>query len=424
LKLIVKKSSLKGRIRIPSSKSQTIRALIIGSLASGESQIKNPLESSDTFSCVKMCRAFGAKIEMGTHWIVKGGGRDLKVPQNIIDIRNSGTSCRLGLGMASLCEGYSVFTGDEQTRKRPMQSLINALNNLGARVFSTGEGGQLPVVVRGRMKGGVTEVDGVTSQFLSSLLISSPLADRDSKICVSNLRERPYVEMTLSWLDRRGIEYKNRDFEEFEIKGGQSYKPFQEEMSGDFSSATFFFCAGSLSDSHIQLEGLNMSDPQGDKKVIDVLRDLGASIDIAPQLIEVRGGSPLQGGEFDLSNIPDALPSLAVTACIAEGKTVLKNVSQARIKETDRIAVMKKELEKMGAQIEEMPDGLIIKKSPLKGTKVHGHSDHRVVMGLAIAGLVAEGVTEISTAEAIKITFPNFITLMKNLGADMSLIDD
>lgn len=424
MRLVVKGSNLKGKVRIPSSKSQTIRALIIGSLAKGETEIKNPLESADAFSCVKMCRAFGVEVDMGKSWVVRGLGRELRTPKNIIDVRNSGTSCRLGLGMASLCEGYSVFTGDEQTRKRPMQSLISALNSLGALAFSTGENGLLPVVVKGRLKGGDTWVDGTTSQFLSSLLISTPLADGDSKIRVSELRERPYVEMTLSWLDKMGIEYKNSRFEEFDIKGGQTYRPFQQEISGDFSSATFFLAAGALTDSHIVLEGLDINDPQGDKKVIDVLKDLGASIDAHPGRIEIRGGRGLKGREFDLSDTPDALPALAVTGCIAEGTTVLRNVPQARIKETDRIAVMKKELLKMGADIKEMPDGLIIKKSRLKGTDVDGHSDHRVVMSLAIAGLIAEGVTEISTAEAMNITFPNFVDLMKGLGADMSLTDD
>lgn len=424
MKLVVKRSHLKGEIRIPSSKSQTIRALIIGTLANGESEIKNPLESSDAFACVKMCRAFGAKIEMKKSWIVKGLGGKLEVPKNIIDVRNSGTSCRLGLGMASLCSGHTVFTGDEQTRQRPMQPLIDALNNLGGHVFSTQNNGFLPVVVQGRLKGGNTEVEGVTSQFLSSLLIASPLAKQDSKITVLNLNEKPYVEMTLGWLDKMGIEYKNKDFKEFEIKGGQSYSPFQEEISGDFSSATFFFCAGALTNSDILVTGLNMDDSQGDKNVIPLLNDLGAKVDVKSNGVEVKGGKELKGREIDLNSMPDALPALAVLACFAEGETILKNVPQARIKETDRIAVMKTELEKMGADIEEMPDGLRIKNSRLKGTKVDGHSDHRVVMSLAVAGMMAEGVTEISTAEAVNITFPDFIKLMKSLGADMSLAGD
>jgi len=424
VKLVVKKSNLNGEVRIPASKSHTIRAFVLASLAEGESEIINPLESADAFACVKMCRAFGVEIDSGRNWTVKGRGNDLRVPENIIDIRNSGTSCRLGLGMASLCDGASVFTGDEQTRKRPMQSLIDALNNLGAHAFSTRRNGFLPVVVQGRLKGGETEVEGMTSQFLSALLIATPLAENDSRIIVNDLRERPYIEMTLNWLDKMGIEYQNNDFREFKIKGGQSYRPFQQEIAADFSSATFFFCGGAITDSHIEMKGLDINDPQGDKDVIALLKESGAKIEVDPDKIVVKGGGGLGGREFDLGNIPDTLPALAVTGCFAEGETVLKNVPQARIKETDRIAVMKEELAKMGADIEEMPDGLRIRKSRLKGAKVNGHSDHRVVMSLALAGLKAEGVTEISTAEAVNITFPDFIHLMKSLGADMSLEED
>ena len=164
-----------------------------------------------------------------------------------------------------------------------------------------------------------------------------------------------------------------------------------------------------------------MNDTQGDKRVVNILKDMGAIIDITKEGIKIKGGN-LKGMEIDMNDIPDALPAMSVVGCIAEGKTILRNVPQARIKETDRIAVMRAELSKMGADIEELPDGLIIRKSKLRGAKVSSHGDHRVVMSLSVAGLVAEGITEIETAEAINITFPNFVDLMKNSGAKIKLI--
>jgi 3-phosphoshikimate 1-carboxyvinyltransferase len=301
-----------------------------------------------------------------------------------------------------------------------MQPLLDALNNLGAHTFSTRKNGCLPVVIGGRIKGGFTQVEGITSQYLTSLLIATPLSENDTAISVQNHHEKPYVEMTMSWLDKQGILYRHKGLDYFEIMGDQSYKPFKERISGDFSSATFFLCAGAIADADITLVGLDMNDSQGDKKVVHMLETMGADIEVREKEIIVRR-SELVGQELDLNDTPDALPALAVVGCCAQGKTVLKNVPQARIKETDRIAVMRQELSKMGARIEELPDGLIIHQSKLKGTEIHGHGDHRVVMGMAIAGLVAEGVTRISTAETIQVTFPNFVELMEQCGAKVVL---
>ncbi|MBI4378933.1 MAG: 3-phosphoshikimate 1-carboxyvinyltransferase [Nitrospinae bacterium] len=421
MKLKVEPSRLKGEVEIPASKSHTIRAVFIASLAGATSEVINPLDSADGFSSVEACRCLGAEIELlGKKWIIHGTGGNIKPVKKIIDVGNSGTTARFCTGAASLGREIITITGDEQTRRRPMGPLINALNNLGADVKSIEGNGRLPVTVKGRLRGGKTEVSGVTSQFISSLLISCPLSDGDSEIHVKGLNEKPYVGMTLWWLNKQGIVYQQEDLEQFFIKGNQSYRPFQEAVPADFSSATFFLCAGAITDSEINLKGLDMDDTQGDKKIVSLLRDMGANIDITEKGIKVKGGL-LRGIEIDMNDTPDALPAMSVVGCIAEGKTVLRNVPQARIKETDRITVMRNELSKMGGDIEELPDGLIIKKSNLKGAPVSGHGDHRVVMSLAVAGLAAKGVTEIETAEAMNITFPNFSDLMNNLGAQMSL---
>jgi 3-phosphoshikimate 1-carboxyvinyltransferase len=434
MKLIVEPSRLKGEVEIPASKSHTIRAVFIASLADGNSEIINPLESADGLSSVEACRCLGAGIELpppplltkegkkGVKWVVQGTGGNIKPVKKIIDVGNSGTTARFCTGTASLGRDTVTITGDEQTRKRPMQSLIDALINLGAHIKSVEGNGRLPITVKGRLRGGKTEVSGMTSQFISSLLINSPLSNGDSEVYVRELNEKPYVGMTLWWLDRQGIKYQQENLERFFIKGNQSYKAFKERVPADFSSATFFLCAGAITESEIVLKGLDMNDTQGDKKIVSILKDMGANIEIKKEGIMVKGGK-LKGMEIDMNDTPDALPAMAVVGCIAEGKTVLRNVPQARIKETDRIAVMREELSKMGADIEELPDGLIIKESRLKGAKVSGHGDHRAVMSLAVAGLAAKGVTEIDTAEAMNITFPNFVDLMKNSGAEIRLTD-
>jgi 3-phosphoshikimate 1-carboxyvinyltransferase len=191
-------------------------------------------------------------------------------------------------------------------------------------------------------------------------------------------------------------------------------------VPGDFSSATFPLCAAAITPSRLLLKGLDMGDTQGDKEVINMLKSMGADIQTGEEGILVAS-SGLTGGELDLNNTPDALPALAVVGCFAKGETVLKNVAQARIKETDRIKVMATELSKMGADIEEMKDGLIIRQSELKGTKVRVYHDHRVVMALSLAGMMAQGETEIDSAESIGITFPGYVGKMCRLGARMEL---
>jgi 3-phosphoshikimate 1-carboxyvinyltransferase len=412
-----------GRVFIPGSKSHTIRALFIASLAQGKSEIANPLVSDDAISAVDTLRALGAEIEMQDNkFIVDGFGGNPRTPEDVVNVGNSGTTLRFGLGAAALGEGFTVFTGDGQVRKRPLDPLIKALNNLGANVFSTRNNGLAPAVVKGRLKGGETELNSVTSQYLSSILISAPLLEHDTEIMLTRLNEVPYVEMTLWWLDSQNIVYSNNDFKHFSIKGRQQYRPFSISISGDFSSATFFAVQAAISGEEFILENLDMTDPQGDKLVLAILESMGAKVDIRKNEVSIRGNS-LTGREIDMNPIPDALPAMAVAGCFAEGETRLVNVPQARLKETDRIHVMCKELSRMGADIKELEDGLVIRQSKLKGCRVDGHYDHRIVMALAIAGLNSEGDTMIDAAEAVNVTFPEFVDLMKSCGGRLELID-
>lgn len=415
----VEKSKLSGSALMPASKSHTIRAVVIGSLADGTSTIRNPLDAADPIASASVCERLGAQIERGRDWTVRGvGGRPI-VPDDVLDTGNSGTTLYLTMGTAALADGCSVFTGDEQIRSRPAGPLLEALSGLGVEAFSTRENGMPPIVIRGPMKGGRIELDGSkTSQYLSALLLNCPLAQGDTEIRVHNPCELPFIEMTLGWLDGQEIRYERDGFDRFRIPGGQAYRAFDKQIPGDFSSAAFFMCAAAVTGSELTLLGLDLGDSQGDKAVAEMLGAMGVKIEELPEGIRITGGK-LTGGEFDLGGTPDALPAMAATACFADGETRLVNVAQARLKETDRISVMAHELSKMGARIEERPDGLVIHGGGMYAAEVHGHSDHRVVMALAVAGMACEGVTEVDTAEAVSITFPGFVELMRDAGAQI-----
>ncbi|MGD2175824.1 MAG: 3-phosphoshikimate 1-carboxyvinyltransferase [Candidatus Brocadiaceae bacterium] len=426
MRLVVKGGTLAGAVHIPGSKSHTIRALLIGSLAGGTSRLIRPLRSSDTESCIRACEALGAEVrsESSEAWEVRGTAGAPAATGRTVDVGNSGTTLFLALGAAALAEDDTTFTGDEQIQRRSAAPLLEALRSLGARAVSERGNGCAPLRVGGPLQGGKVAIECPTSQYLSSLLISCPLARRRSTIDVPLLNESPYVGITLQWLDNQGIVCRrDDDYSHFEIPGGQAYHSFSTSIPGDFSSATFFLVAAAVTGARLQLRGLDMGDPQGDKAVVDMLQEMGCAVEVTSDGVAIRGPDRLQGCSFDLNATPDALPAMAVAGCVAEGETRLLNVPQARMKETDRIRVMARELAKMGAEVEELSDGLAVRHSPLRGTALSGHGDHRVVMALAVAGLVADGATVIDSAESVSVTFPEFVELMCRIGAEMELSD-
>ena len=438
MKLIVKKSRLKGTVIIPASKSHTIRAVAIASLAAGESLIRNPLVSGDTQSAVDCYRALGAQIDTSDPklWKIVGTGGQVTAPEKIIDVGNSGTTLRMAMGSAALAPAGATitFSGDEQTRARPVGALMEALGNLGAKCKSIKNNGKAPIEITGQLTGGKTTIAASTSQYLSSLLLAAPLAAADTQIDVTLLNEPGYVQMTLDWLDKQGIEYKNDRMCRFKIKGNQSYRAFDDCIGADFSSATFFLCAAALFADEVTLLGLDFSDSQPDKVVADYLKAMGADIRVEKAAVTIRTAR-LRGAEFDMNSTPDALPAMAVTAAFAEGTTRLVNVAQARSKETDRINALACELKKMAVDVEELPDGLIIHGESRvtsheprvtgHGSRatiyLHGFADHRIVMALSIAGLGIDGQCSVDTAEAMSVTFPDYVELMRSIGADMKV---
>lgn len=424
MQLISRKSRLKGTVSIPASKSHTIRAIALAALAPGQSLIRNPLWSGDSEAAVNGYRALGAEIDTTdpTAWKVNGVGGSVVPPKETIDVLNSGTTLRIAMGSAALAGAgeTTTFTGDAQLQTRLIGPLMGSLDDLGAKCVSLKGNGKAPVQVTGQLKGGKTSIEAKTSQYLTSLLMCTPLAAGDTEIDVTLLHEPGYVQMTLDWLDKQGIIYEHDRMRRFYVKGGQSYKPFDLPVPADFSSATFFLCGAALFGDGVTLKGLDFADSQPDRAVVDYLRAMGADITVEDDGITLKA-APLKGTEIDMNATPDALPAMAVTAAYAEGVTKLVNVPQARTKETDRIACMAQELAKMGAKVEELPDGLIVHHSKLKPAHLDGRSDHRIVMALSLATLGLDEPCTIDTAEAIGVTFPDFIKLMQSLGANMEM---
>jgi 3-phosphoshikimate 1-carboxyvinyltransferase len=425
MRLVVEKSALKGTVPIPGSKSHTIRAVAIASLADGESIIRNPLSSGDTLSAVACYRTLGATIDTGDEhkWKVLGTGGNVHTEGQTIDIGNSGTTLRVACGSAALSTNQKgiVLTGDHQIQSRPIGPLLTSLCDLGANATSQKDNDMAPLSIVGRLTGGTTRIECITSQYLTSLLLAAPLAENDTEIIVTLLNEPDYVQMTLDWLDKQRIEYQNHNLERFTVKGGQAYQPFDLPVPADFSSATFFLVAGAMLDGEITLTGLDFSDSQPDKAVADYLKKMGAELHIDGHRVRIAKSS-LTGVDIDMNRTPDALPAMAVAGALAKGTTRLLNVPQARKKETDRIAVMAAELSKLGVKTEELPDGLIVHGgATLHGANLGGHHDHRIVMALSLAAMAMNEKCSIDTAEAINVTFPEYVNLMKNIGANMQL---
>ena len=389
MSVIIHPHHFSGTVRIPASKSHTVRRLLLAALAEGVSEIKYPLDSLDTRSCVSVCRALGVEIteirgadpaspnpkdgkdESLISYMVKGKGhRSLPGIPVSCNVGNSGTTLYLSLAAAALGTETVEFDGDEQIRRRSAGPLLGALTGLGIEINSA-PGGFAPLSVRGPWKGGRVSISCTTSQYLSPLLLAAPLAPPGiiTEIDVPLLNERPYIEITLSYLKAQKISFDMKDdFSYFRIPGGAAYKPMNGPVPGDFSSAAFPACSAVVTGGDLTLLGLDPDDTQGDKELFVILEKMGCQVKWEPvtrgsnsewQLRIFREG-PLRGGEFDLNATPDMLPVMAVLGVYAQGETSLVNAAHARIKETDRIAVMAKELGKLGVKVEERPDGIVI----------------------------------------------------------------
>ncbi len=428
MKAVIQKSPLNGEIRIPGSKSHMIRALYFAALGDGVSTIREPVRSNDGLAAVGLCRALGVPIDMNAddRWIVTGG--TIRGPEDIIDVGNSGTTMQLGAPIiASTGEG-AVVTGDDQIRRRAILPVLNALRLLGVDAFTIRGNASAPFYLKGPIRGGKTFVDGIVSQYVSASILAGTLAEKDTEIVVDRANETPYIEMTLGWMRSCGIEVEAQsDFNRFFVKSGQTYRRFDRAVPADFSSAAFPLIGAAITDSEVVLHGLDTTDVQGDKILIDILREMGASIDVVENGaggIRIHGGRSLRGTTIDCSTTPDSVPILSILGCCADGETLLTGIESSRLKETDRPLVMIEELTKMGADISLTDAGLRIRPSSLRGTDVRSHRDHRVAMALTIAGLVASGTTTVDQVESATISYPGFDRSFADLNASVRFAED
>lgn len=423
VELVVSNSRVSGRVDAPPSKSYTHRGVLAGALAD-ETRVLNPLWSADTEASMRCARGLGASVENEDGDLrIDGVGGEPETPDNVLNCGNSGTTTRLFAGAASLVEGLAVLTGDESLRSRPNGPLLSSLRELGATARSTRGNGQAPLIVGDALKGGETTIDGgVSSQFISSLLFAAPLTDEGATVRIEGtLKSRPYVDITLEVLEKMGVAVKETD-DGFEVPGEQSYDAKEFRVPGDFSSASYPLAAGAVA-GEARVGNLYPS-AQGDEMILDVLGSMGASVEWNQNegVARVSGkAEEITGVEFDASDNPDLTPTVAALGAAANGETRIVDAEHVRYKETDRLEAMATELGKMGAVVQEEKDSLVVDgdASELVGTRVDGRHDHRVVMALAVAALIADGETTIETAESVDVSYPGFAEDLRALGAQV-----
>ncbi len=425
---LVKKSSMKGEITIPGSKSHTLRSILFAALADGKSTIRRYLLSTDAEVMVDACRLLGANIEVSPTQIeIHGTNGTVRYAEDVINAGNSGIVLRFCAAIGALSAHPIVITGDHSIRhQRPMQPLLNGLSQLGVSAVSMRGDGYAPIIIQGPLKSGKTVVSGEDSQPVSALLIASAFAEGPTHIEVRNAGEKPWIALTLNWFDRLGIPYENQGFENYSVPGKSRYKGFDYTVPGDLSSAAFPIAAALVTCTEITVHNIDMQDSQGDKELIFTLQKMGATIEIDEQqkVLHVRKGKKLSGITVDINNFVDAITILAVIACYAEGETWIQNAAVAKQKECNRIHCIATELRKMGADIIETEDGLRIHgtMSKLKGNKLNSYNDHRMVMSLTVAAMGADGETTISDVECVSKTFPSFVNAFSLLGANIEVL--
>lgn len=419
----VASSKLSGTIKIPASKSHTLRAILLASLATGISKITDYLPSPDTEAMIAACRQLGAIIESTETVItVQGNKGKPTLADDVINVGNSGQVLRFVAAIAALNEGYTVLTGDHSVRyNRPIQPLIEGLTGLGATCISTKNDGHAPLLVKGPLTSGITHLAGEDSQPVSALLMVSAFLSGTTTIKVRNPGEKPWIALTLDWLDKLGIAYTHDNFESYTIKGKPKLDAFNYRVPGDFSSLAYPLVAALITHSSLTISNVAIHDIQGDKKVIDLLQQMGAVITISDKTLQVKPSFSFQGITIDINECIDALPILAVMGCYAKGTTRLLNAGIARKKESDRLAAITRELKKMGAKIEEEPTALTIHESPLKGAVMDSHHDHRIALALTVAALGASSVSTITNITCIAKSYQNFHAKMNDLGAQITL---
>ncbi|TFG21045.1 MAG: 3-phosphoshikimate 1-carboxyvinyltransferase [Promethearchaeota archaeon] len=422
---------LTGTIIAPPSKSYSHRAFIVASLTDGVSVIKNPLVTGDVEVTINILKLLGINIvkECENSYLVEKTAESFKSIKKSIDCKNSGTSIRIFSALSFFVKEGLSLKGEFLKRNRPIIPLLEALKSLGGE-YKLKEG--ILHIERKNFQCNTVKIRGdISSQFITALLLVSPLLKCDDKEFIeievtTPLLSYPYIKITIDILNSFGIniyeELNAQKIGKYFILGNQRYRPQTYTIPGDFSSAAFIITATVLSseESRVIIKNLDVQNPQGDKRIIEILHDMGADIEINEDKnqIIVKGGTTLQGRNIDCSEIPDLFPILSVLGAFADGKTTLYNASNLRLKESDRISVMARELAKMGIRIKEKEDKLTIYHTQtLNGTLFNHANDHRVAMACCIAALFANDNSKIEKMDIIEDSYPTFIDDLNKLGA-------
>ncbi len=446
MKAVAKKSVLSGHITVPGSKSHTIRALILAAMAEGTSHISNPLPSNDCLSTAAAVRKIGAEIDFGSAgegnavWTVHGAGSNLHLPEEAIDVGNSGSLMYFLCPVLSTLSGDCTFTGDESICRRPVNHLVDALCQLGAKAHCINGGSTPPFTFSGPIdvnKKLITE--GALSQYISGFMMAASRLNGQLQMELKNPKETPYLTMTKLWLESLGVSVElSSDFKKISVRGltdaaekPHPFKAFDRAVPSDWEGVAFPLIAALISGSEIVIDNIDGSGSQGDDKIVEVLQSIGADIEWQreEERLIVHGKSKLTTDSLsdkelvvNMSAFPDAICALAVIACFTEGKIIFTDIDICRKKETDRIKAMTSELTKLGAHIVDEGDRLLVYGDggrSLHGGEVESFKDHRIVMSLACLGLGlpdGQSVT-VKDAEWCSVTFPGFFEAMNKIGA-------
>ena len=401
-----------GTVSVPSSKSYTHRAIIMAALSGGRCHIDNPLDSFDTRATADAVRSMGAVVE-------EDNGLDiycdkLHAPDRTVDVKNSGTTMRLMTGLASLFDSETVIDGDESIRKRPMGPMIESLERCG--VTCSSNEGKAPLHIRGPIKGDAVRIDGsMSSQFVSSMLMMSPLVGRPMDIIIEgNLVSEPYVNITTSMMGKFGVKVGRTDTG-YHVEP-QRYRPIDYTVPADFSSSAFPLVAGGLS-GKVSVKGLDMEDPQGDKAIVDILRRAGCTVTVDSGTVTCESNGRPAAIDVDMSDIPDLFPIVATFLSTAKGCSRLYGAPQLRFKESDRIASVERMLTAIGADIKGTDDGCVINGAErLKGGRIEHLGDHRLMMSGAIASLVCDEPVTMEDDGCWNVSYPGFVEQMRSIG--------
>ena len=418
----IEKSKIKGEIICPPNKSYTHRGIFLASLAGNNSKIENVLLSADTKATIEACKKFGAIIEVNNSTIIVKEAIKIGINVPEINTENSGTTIRIAIGIASLFSEEITLTGDASLQKRPMQPLLDALSSIGAKSSSTD--GKPPIKIKGQIIGGDVTIPGnLSSQFISSLLITAPLTKNGIKLTIEgDLVSKPYLDATIATMRKFGVSVQTLiPYKKYNILP-QIYKNTTFTIPIDCSSLALILSFTVLNGEDIIIKGSIGNLPQGDKVFIDFLEQLGVSVIIDNDKIKIKSPEKLKGGTFDLRNSPDLLPPLAILSLISSKPIKIVNVKHARLKETDRIAILARELPKIGINVEEKEDGLILESSNnLIGAELNSENDHRLFMAFCIVGTYI-GNCIVTDSKSVEVSYPNFIHEMNRLGAKIQVL--